>query len=525
VNGCHADAALSSLLVGVTMIRSLIHAPCRQPTSGSSRACAAPVALVASLLAAVAMPAAAQSALPRFEPADCAVDGDWARTVQRDCGWLVVPESRGRPSANVVRLAVEVFRAREPTGAPPLVMLHGGPGGPGGIRTYSEGIARSPYPQSRDVVVYDQRGAGLSEPRLCPDYDRVADSVYALRERAGTIAALRQARRACIAELEAKGIDRLAYNTVASAADLVDLRRTLGYASWDVRGTSYGARLAQELMLRDGSALHAVVLASPVARSRPVSAEQPASTERAFERVFSACAAQASCRDSFPRIRQDFYAAYGALAAAPIGVPVMVPTGRADTVWLDGPRLVAGLREMTFDRARLARIPLLVHALRSGERMRAAREIVGTGSAPRTLTGRAARQLITCYDTYGPEMRNALDSVNALVQSPFRRVRDRECEEWLPRFADPSARTPVRSDVPTLITTGYFDDRTPATYARRIAATLRRAYVVELPDEAHDPRPSPCHAAIVKRFLEEPTRAPDSACIATIPPVAFATAW
>jgi pimeloyl-ACP methyl ester carboxylesterase len=104
-------------------------------------------------------------------------------------------------------------------------------------------------------------------------------------------------------------------------------------------------------------------------------------------------------------------------------------------------------------------------------------------------------------------------------------VRERECEEWLPRFAEPSARVPVRSDVPTLIMTGYFDDRTPTTQARRIAATLGRAFVVELPDEAHDARPSPCHAAIVNRFLQEPTRMPDSSCIATIPAVAFATMW
>jgi hypothetical protein len=51
------------------------------------------------------------------------VDGDWARDVRRECGWLVVRESRERASAHTVRLAVEVFRAREPSGAPPRVFL------------------------------------------------------------------------------------------------------------------------------------------------------------------------------------------------------------------------------------------------------------------------------------------------------------------------------------------------------------------------------------------------------------------
>jgi pimeloyl-ACP methyl ester carboxylesterase len=113
--------------------------------------------------------------------------------------------------------------------------------------------------------------------------------------------------------------------------------------------------------------------------------------------------------------------------------------------------------------------------------------------------------------------------VNGMVRPPFRRVDDRGCEAWLPRFGDPSTRMPVRSDIPTLIQTGNFDDRTPTEHARRIAATLSRAYLVELPNEGHDARPGPCHAAIVAQFFEEPTRRPDTSCVATIPRIRFAT--
>lgn len=170
----------------------------------------------------------------------------------------------------------------------------------------------------------------------------------------------------------------------------------------------------------------------------------------------------------------------------------------------------------------LARVPLLLHELRTGDRLRAAREIVGDASAPENSTGRVVRELINCYDTYGPTYRKTLDSVNALARTPFRRVVDQDCKEWLPRF-DPSARTAVSTDIPTLIITGHFDDRTPTEYARRIAATLSRAYFVELPNEGHDARPTACHAAIVAQFFAEPTRKPDTSCVATIPPIPFAT--
>jgi pimeloyl-ACP methyl ester carboxylesterase len=175
---------------------------------------------LALLVASVTGPAG-PAGLPRFEPGECLARGDWSAGVRRECGWLVVPESRDHASANTVRLAVEIFRAREPSGAPPLVLLHGGPGGRGGIRTMSASVATSPLVRNRDVVIYDQRGAGFSEPQLCPAYEEASESAFHLRDGAEKERQLREARRACIAELDAKGIDRLAYNTAASVADLI----------------------------------------------------------------------------------------------------------------------------------------------------------------------------------------------------------------------------------------------------------------------------------------------------------------
>ena len=196
-----------------------------------------------------------------------------------------------------------------------------------------------------------------------------------------------------------------------------------------------------------------------------------------------------------------------------------------NTVWVDGNRLVAYIRDRMLSGLVISRVPLLLHELRSGDRSRAAREIAGDGSVSEILTGRVVRELVNCHDSYGPDYRKSLVLVNGMARPPFRRADDRECEAWLPRFGDPSTQTPVHSDIPTLIVTGYFDDRTPAEQARRIAATLSRAYLVELPNEGHDARPGPCHAAIVAQFFEDPTRRPDTSCVATIAPIRFVTTW
>jgi hypothetical protein len=278
-------------------------------------------------------------------------------------------------------------------------------------------------------------------------------------------------------------------------------------------------------MVRDGQAIRSVVLPSPMAHGFSSRSELPLSNQRAFERLFAACKLQPSCHKAFPAVDQDFYRAYADLTKSPVGVPIPLPDGRSDTLWLDGDRLVAGIRERVRTGSGLGRLPLLLHELRAGDRLRAAREIVGDGSAPKALANRALRELVNCYDDYGPTFVKSLKSVNAMVRPPFRRAVDRDCEEWLPRFGDAATRTAVRSDIPTLILTGHFDDRTPAEHARSIASTLSRAYLVEFPDEGHDARPTGCHAAIVMQCLEDPTRKPDTSCVATIPPIPFATTW
>jgi hypothetical protein len=43
--------------------------------------------------------------------------------------------------------------------------------------------------------------------------------------------------------------------------------------------------------------------------------------------------------------------------------------------------------------------------------------------------------------------------------------------------------------------------------------------------ERTDTRAAACHAGIVAQFLKDPTQKPDTSCVATIPPILFATAW
>jgi pimeloyl-ACP methyl ester carboxylesterase len=482
-------------------------------------------ALLAPILLGAAPSLVAQTGAPRLERSDCPFErGDWARDIQLECAWLVVPEMRDRPAGRTVRLAVAVVRAKNPT-ITPLVMLHGGPG-LSGLRIFFPFAASNAMARTRDIVVYDQRGAGYSEPKLCPDYGAIEDSARRLRTTSERDKLWDVRDRACVASLRAQGIDPAAYNTSASARDLVDLRKAMGYATWDVFSSSYGARLAQEAMRQDPRGIRSVVMGSPVTLGPARHAEVALSIQRAIDRVWKECAAQASCNAAFPNVGDDFYALYDELSRNPLRVPVKRDSGVVDTVWIDWRNLLSTIRNDILGRpGRLARLPLLVNELRRGDRARAAEILAGYDTNTGSTNQQVLIHLVNCYDIYGPAFRAARDSANALAHPAFRSDQLNDCPIWQTRFADPSEHKPVRSDIPTLILTGRFDDRTPTDQARRIAATLTHVYLYEFPNEGHDARPPGCHLSILMQFFQNPFQAPDASCIATIPPILFTTGW
>jgi pimeloyl-ACP methyl ester carboxylesterase len=470
----------------------------------------------------------AQEKLPRFEPTECFIERSGLPPgLKMECRWLVVPEDRTNPKSRAIRLAVVILRAREPDSSPPVVFLHGGPG-MSGVKVFTPGIARAKFDHRSDIVIYDQRGAGFSEPKLCPEFRDVEAESQKLKTQREVRKFEKTAIRICVASLDQR-IERSAYNTIESASDMIALRQLLGYSSWDVISDSYGARLAQEAMRRDTKGIRSVVMNKPVTRGPDFGAEVALSTQRAFGRVFADCNDQPDCHTAFPTLEKDFYEVYDDLNKTPLLVQI---DSNGQPIVLDGKRFFDRLRNHVLssgDPGRLTLLPLLVNEFRRGDKNRAARTLVGYNARSAVegqFEGDAVLvKLVNCFDIYGKQFRVTRKTINAQVRSPFRRSLTEDCGVWQKRHADPSEWEPVRSDIPTLILTGRYDDRTPTAHAKRIASTLTRSYLYEFPDEAHGPPPKGCHAQIVRRFLADPFREPDASCISQLTPIKFATTW
>jgi pimeloyl-ACP methyl ester carboxylesterase len=411
-------------------------------------------------------------------------------------------------------LAVAVLRAKEPNGDPPLVVLHGGPGlGLLGTAMHAA-ISQWPLARERDVVFYDQRAAGYSRPLLCPEHVEQIVAGLVLPERGFDD---------CAESLRAMAVDRASYGTTSYAADLRDLRRALGYERWDVYGVSYGARLGLEAMRRDPEGIRSVVLARPLPPG-PIVMERALHSQQTFARLFAACEADAACGAAFSP-EEDFLALFEEFEQTPLHSNVIDPPS-GDSVVLDGRIFVESMQQLLESMNTVGRIPLLLHELRNGNRETATRLILSNGGlAFGEGLSNISNFLVNCYDRYTPDLEARAAALASELTAPFRSLEtwDRNCTAWQDRFASEDERTPVTSDIPALILTGEFDRRTPPEFGRRIAATLYRAHVVELPATLHASRPGECELEIIVAFLRDPERMPNTSCVASMPRIRFVT--
>ena len=88
--------------------------------------------------------------------------------IETEQGFLRVPENRQNPNSKTIEIAVLRLKSKATNPAAPLVYLAGGPG--------QSALSEMSFPfmlklfekvlQTRDVVLFDQRGIGQSKPRV-----------------------------------------------------------------------------------------------------------------------------------------------------------------------------------------------------------------------------------------------------------------------------------------------------------------------------------------------------------------------
>jgi pimeloyl-ACP methyl ester carboxylesterase len=463
---------------------------------------------------------------PSFEPAPCPFTpaADQVEGVTLNCGFALMPENRLRPEGRWIRLAVAIFNSSTAVVRPPLVLLGGGPGtvvldtfGP--IIT---GAAGRDFTAGRDLVMFDQRGVGHSQPALqCPELSDLALHTLGMhltrdQETEGQV----EAAFACRDRLVASGIDLAAYDTAASAADVNDLRVALGYGQLDIWGISYGTRLALAVERDFPAAVHSLVLDSALPPSVNQVTDRAANAERAFRALFDGCAADPVCAAAYPNLEDVFYDLVAEFNETPASFFTQDPrTGAVYYVVLTGDRLVRTLTLALTDASLIPFVPLVAASIRAGDftLMSQATSLLTFGGRGQTIgmfysvncadevSRTSQAQLFAARRTVRPEI------VDALSEDARLRI----CAGWGAAQVPRRAEAPVVSDVPTLVLAGEYDPLTPPSYGEIAGRTLTNSSQFHFPGIGHAVVPtSPCGRAIMIGFLSASGQAPDAHCLA-----------
>ncbi|MCA9764029.1 MAG: alpha/beta fold hydrolase [Gemmatimonadetes bacterium] len=474
--------------------------------------------LVLVLLVPGGAPAQQVERVPHLEWAECPFVTDGLDLERIRCGYLSVPENRADPEHRTIRLALAVARAKTPgTHRDAILYLAGGPGygdlGPGLIGPGAEFFATD-----RDFVVVDLRGSGYSDPALCPDLADTVDAIMALD------LSLEEARRrdreavlACRNTLQDAGIDLGSYNAPAMAADIEDLRQALGYAQWNLFGVSYGTLIAQAVMRGTPASVRSVVMNAPVPIGGASETLRVPHFAQALHRVAATCAAQASCAAAFPGLEAEFHATYASLQEAPLTVAANPARFSPATFTVNAADFVEIVHAMLFRDASLPYIPAVIHAVAQRDTA-AVRAVIEQqyGGGGRMSAG--LYYATTCHDRYAPGARAAWTEAAAPFPVALRSLIYREGEVCDAFHADRMTdveRSPVTSEIPTLIRSGPFDPVTPPALGDAILRTLPNGYHVVFPDASHNVSPPRvfCLVQLMQAFWAHPEQRPAHECV------------
>lgn len=234
------------------------------------------------------------------------------------CANLLVPERRDVPSNRTITVRVAVLHApEEDRHSDPLVFLMGGQGQ--GFSVLNE-IDKLPSVLKRDVITLEQRGTQLAKPFFgCPGVESGVAGIDQILTSQPSKSDPAEIER-CKSQIDRAGIERNAYDTVASADDLWDLKQLLKVEQWNLFGVSYGGRTAETFLRKHPDAARSLIVDSVQVTGVPFVFGYARHTK--ISKFFSRCAATDSCGGRFPDLKDHFERTVACLEQNPVPVTV-----------------------------------------------------------------------------------------------------------------------------------------------------------------------------------------------------------
>jgi len=411
------------------------------------------------------------------------------------CGHLTVPLDYSGATPGVITLALHRHRAPVGDERSAVVALAGGPGQP--ALPFTEQFIRllGPIIATRDLIVFDQRGIGLSHPLSCHRFEKALISGPpgpAIGQCAGQL-----------------GASRSDFTTAETVSDIEAIRQAGGYEKLVLYGTSYGTKVAERYAQTYPGHVEALVLDSVVPPNGPDPLNRP--TIEAVPRILHELCARRSCAHITHSPVDDLARVVARAERRPLRGRWIDGHGRPHRVRISSVHVLEILLEGDLEPALRAEFPAAIRSAANGDDAPLARlaeraQSVGESEAeaegeetfdtPLYYATTCEEELFPWNRAAPPKTRlaEAAAQIKRLPASAIRPFTRRDvlaisdmpaCAYW--PYSTP-APAPVQApfpDVPALILSGEDDLRTPTSGAREVAAQIPGSHLLVVPHVGH----------------------------------------
>lgn len=451
------------------------------------------------------------------------------------CGTFTVPADWDNPDDETVGFEVAVLRAKNtPSQSDPFVFLGGGPGAWNleGYLYREAGSVLSPIAEMRDIVFFDKRGNGLSDPSLfCPEYyEQTVQRNSVVADSSEGVDILLIGFEKCHIRLAGEGIPLSHFNSYQTANDLASLMDVLGYEAYNLFGISHGTKEAQVMMRDHPEKIRSVIMDSTILPGDQAPAWAP-NFVRSYELLFASCAASDACAASYPDLEGTLTDLVIQLNEIPYYSQIIQDDGTVLDVYITGDRFVEGIAGTLHRADLLPVIPLVIYSTAEGNTSLLdafVPQLVPTGRSDvglRASTHCAQEVPFSSIE----EARKRKEGLNPVLAEPVYQGSSRilydVCKFWEVTPRPDSEINPIVSDIPALIFAGEYDPATPPSNGEKVAETLSNSQYFLFKGLSHGILRAPsseagevsCAMKMALQFLDDPYAVVDGACASQLP--------
>ncbi len=464
-----------------------------------------------------------------FEATDCWFEArsfpqgfkpyDWlfGLKMQRiECGYMTTRKEQGE---SFFRLPVVIIRhSLWRNSKHPVINISGGPGASAWLDNESINSFWLPSIEDNDwqhdIVLYDSRATGLSEPALhCENFFQDTLALLSKNLQPEEESSLGyQLLLNCHQQLshDKQKINALHHlGTIKNAADIADLAHLLKVDAWHLYGTSYGTRLALEVARQHPDVVKSIILDSVYPQEIDGEETMPDLYLDAVEGILNACDNELTCDLEYANLQKKLHIILQRLQSKPITLSLK-HKGQSVNLVLTPSRFFSLLYDTGYSISTVVAVPNVIQSFYRGNLD--AVYFLAQNSLDMMLDESFSNPVYLEVECNENEIRNPQAYINhinkkyqhypVLKRWQLSTVKDDVCNIWGSKESDESFHQPVITDKPTLILTGQLDSATPPEWGKTVASRLPNSEYHEFKASGHAVLYNvACSKNIVRRFL------------------------